>query len=420
MDLENISLGAAKKGLGIMGTGDFTHPKWFQELREKLEGVDDSGLFKLKGSAANVLFMLTAEVSTIASTPKGVKKVHHVVHAPSFDDVEAINERYAKLGNLAADGRPTIGNCTPAEFAEVTFEACGEAAIVPAHAWTPWFSVFGSNSGYDSLEEAYGDQAHKIFAIETGMSSDPAMNWRLSKLDRIALMSNSDAHSSYPWRLGRECNAFELGDPSYKELFEAVRKKDRARFLFTIETSPSYGKYHYDGHRLCNFSCSPSESAKRNKRCPVCGRMLTIGVLNRVEELADRPEGFVPPGAIPFRTLLPLHELLAAVYGTQAFSKRVSEEGDRLFGAFGNEFNVLLNASREDLLKYTDKKIAEVILLNRDGKIKVAPGYDGVYGVPVLEDEYLMFPGKKAKKERPAAPVGEAQEPQKGLGEFLG
>ncbi|MFQ5405889.1 MAG: LAGLIDADG family homing endonuclease [Candidatus Micrarchaeia archaeon] len=254
--------------------------------------------------------------------------------------------------------------------------------------WTPWFGVFGSNSGYDSLSEAYEDQSKNIFAIETGMSSDPAMNWRLSFLDNVSLLSNSDSHSPWPWRLGRECNAFrfEEGKLSFDSLFDAVKKKDK-RFAFTVEVDPSYGKYHVDGHRNCNFSCTPQESKKLSGICPNCKRPLTIGVLNRVEELADRLEGFQPKNAVPFRTLLPLHELIAAVTGSQLYTKKVSGQGQVLFNAFSNELNILLNVSEQDLARIVDEKLARAIMLNRQGNIFVKPGFDGEYGVAQLEVE---------------------------------
>ncbi|MCX6767833.1 MAG: endonuclease Q family protein [Candidatus Micrarchaeota archaeon] len=413
MDLEHVSAGARLKGLGLMGTGDFTHPAWFKELKEKLVEKNDTGLYALREeeNAPNpVLFMLTAEVSTIISTPKGVKKVHHVVHAPSLDAVAQLNDVYAKMGDLSVDGRPTLGRCSPAHFAEATFQACRDAVIVPAHAWTPWFAVFGSMSGYNSLEEAYEDQAPRIFAIETGMSSDPAMNWRISALDRVALLSNSDAHSPHPWRLGRECNVFELKRTSYGELFDAVKKKDPRRFVYTIEVDPGYGKYHFDGHRNCGFSSPPGETRKINGICPVCRRPLTIGVLNRVEQLADRPEGFAPPGATPFKTILPLHELLAAVFGVQLASKKVMEEGEKLTRAFGSELNLLLNVPRDSLSGETDDKIKDVILLNREGKVKVKPGYDGEYGVPEIGGNAVQGREKRASVQAPRG--------QKSLGEF--
>jgi uncharacterized protein (TIGR00375 family) len=251
--------------------------------------------------------------------------------------------------------------------------------------WTPWYGIFGSMSGFDSLEECFGDKTKFIHSIETGMSSDPAMNWRISALDALTLTSNSDAHSHYPWRLGREANVFDLKEVTYSGIIDAIRT--RKNFLFTVETSPSYGKYHYDGHRLCNFSCAPNESKKMSNICPKCGKPLTIGVLNRVEELADRPEGFVPKHAIPFKSLIPLSELIAAVLGSEVFTKKVWEIYNRLIDRFVNEFNVMLDVKKEDLVKTVDEKIANIIIQNREGRLKIEPGYDGVYGKVVTKQE---------------------------------
>lgn len=416
MDLEHITQGARAKGLNIVGTGDFSHPTWFSELKKKLVESDAPGFYELKNAPAGarakekkILFALTNEVSTIISTRKGVKKVHHVIHAPSLEEVEQLNDVYAKLGNLAADGRPTFGKCSPAEIVEKTREAVKNAVLIPAHAYTPWFSVFGDMSGFNSLDEAFEDQAKHIFAIETGMSSDPAMNWRISALDKIALVSNSDSHSYHPWRVGRECNAFEFSEKelSFESVFKSVREKNAAHFKFTVEVDPNYGKYHYDGHRACKFSCPPEETKKLKNVCPVCKRKLTIGVLNRIEALADRPPGFTPKNAIPFKTLLPLHELLAAAFASTLASKRVMEVGDRLIHEFGSEFGVLLNAPREELLKHTQDKIADVIIANREGKLKVKPGFDGEYGVLMLDGE------KTVEKENEKTP-----RKQKTLGDY--
>jgi len=393
MNLEDLARAAKVKGLRILGTGDFSHPSWFSELKTKLAPSDFEGFYALKSEASRssaTLFMITNEVATFYSTPRGVKKVHHVIHAPSIDAAAQINDVYAKLGSLSADGRPMFGSTSPAALVERTLEACREAVLVPAHAWTPWFGVFGSQSGFDSLEEAFEEQARRIFAIETGMSSDPAMNWRLSALDRVALMSNSDSHSPYPWRLGRECNAFEFAENelSYENLFKAVKEKDASRFRFTVEVDPAYGKYHWDGHRACNFSSSPEETKRLRGICPVCRRPLTIGVEYRVEQLADRPAGFKPPGAIPFRTVLPLHELLAAAYGASLASRRVSEVGSRLINECGgSELAALLDASKEKLAKAADDKIVELVLANREGALRIKPGFDGEYGVLQLSEK---------------------------------
>jgi len=297
--------------------------------------------------------------------------------------VEKITNYLKTKGRIDYDGRP-IFNLSCDEFAKAMFEISSEIEIIPAHAWTPWFGIFGSVTGFDSIEEAFKDKANLIHAFETGMSSDPEMNWRLSKLDKYAIVSFSDAHSFWPWRLGREATVFDIKELTYKGIINAIRKKEIA---FTIETSPSYGKYHYDGHRFCQFSCSPEEAEKRNNECPKCHKPLTIGVLHRVNELADREKGFIPRDAKPFRTLLPLHELIGAVLGISITSKKVWQEYNKLIEAFGDEFNVLLNVPFEELKKVTLPKLVHAIKVNREGKIKVKPGYDGEYGKLILESE---------------------------------
>ncbi len=253
--------------------------------------------------------------------------------------------------------------------------------------WTPWFSLFGSKSGFDNIKDCFHDQTKNIFALETGLSSDPKMNWRLSQLDKFSLISNSDCHSPYPWRLGREANVFELGELSYRNLFNAIKNKNPKEFLFTIEVNPNYGKYHFDGHRNCRVFLSPAESKKYKDTCPVCKRQLTIGVLHRVEELADREEGFVPKNSIPFKSLLPLYEIISYVTGTnQLYSKKVIEIQDKLIERFGTELAVLLEAPEEEIKKIIDERIAQAIIKNRFGRIKIQPGYDGVYGTPIFDN----------------------------------
>jgi uncharacterized protein (TIGR00375 family) len=377
LSVEVLASGAKRKGLQLLGTGDFTHPFWLKELKSKLKD-EGEGIF----SHNKTFFILSGEISTIFEN--GQKKVHHVIHAPSFEIVEQISERLKKFGNLSADGRPTL-QVSAAQAVEEIMEVDKNIFIYPSHAWTPWFGVFGSKSGFDSLKDCYQDQMKNIHALETGLSSDPAMNWRLSALDDLALLSSSDAHSANPWRLGREANVFELEKVTYKEIHDAILKKDSKKFLFTIETDPNYGKYHYDGHRNCNVSLSPKDSKKYNGFCPVCKRKLTIGVLNRVESLADREEGFIPKGAIPFKTLLPLYEIISFVLGVNVlYSKKVLEIHDKLIDRFGSEFNVVMNTNEEDLKKVVEPKIAEAIIKVREGKIKYEPGYDGVYGKPIF------------------------------------
>lgn len=381
MDINGLSKGAKIKGLNLLGTGDFTHPKYLLEIKNKLKEISGTGIF----SYDDVYFMLTCEVGTSFIINDKIRRVHHILHAPSFEIVEQLNEALSKFGNLSSDGRPML-NVSAAELVEVLMRISPDIMITSAHAWTPFFSVFGSKSGFNSVEECYQDQTKNIFSLETGLSSTPKMNWRLSSLDKFTLLSNSDSHSINPWRLGREANVFDLKKLTYWEIVDVIKKKDKSKFLFTIETSPEYGKYHLDGHRNCNVSLDPEETRKLNGICPKCKRKLTIGVLHRIEELADRPEGYTPKDAIPFKTLLPLYEIISFVTGTnQLYSKGVIEQQDKLIQRFGNEFDVLLNASEEDLVKVTGEKIADGIIRLREGEIKFVAGYDGVYGRPIFD-----------------------------------
>jgi uncharacterized protein (TIGR00375 family) len=375
MDLENLVQWAKIKGIKVLGTGDFTHPEWFKELKQKLEPAEQ-GLFKIKNSNEETRFVLTAEISCIYSKNNRVRKIHILVLAPSFEAVEKINTNLGWVGNLAADGRPILG-LDAKELAKIVLEASKDCLIVPAHAWTPWFSIFGSKSGFDSIEECFEEYSKYIYSIETGLSSDPAMNWQLSALDRITLISNSDAHS--PQKIGREVNVFDT-ELSYSKILEAIKLKDPQKFLYTIEFYPEEGKYHYDGHRNCEISLSPQESKKYNNICPKCGKPLTIGVLNRVEELADRPEGFKPKGVIPFKSLVPLVEIIAESLSMGVGTKQVDKEYKNLIEKFGNEFKILLEISQKELEAATLPEIAEGIIRVRKGRVKIDPGYDGVFG----------------------------------------
>lgn len=382
MDIAGLSKGAKIKGLNLLGTGDFTHPKYLSEIKSSLKEIPDSGLFSYDG----INFMLTCEVGTTFELNGKVRRVHHILHAPSFGIVEQINERLSKYGNLSSDGRPML-SVSAAELVEILMGVSRDIMITSAHAWTPFFSVFGSKSGFNSVEECYGDQTKHVFSLETGLSSTPDMNWRLSSLDKFTMLSNSDSHSTNPWRLGREANVFDLEKMTYWEIIDAIRKKDKSKFLFTIETSPEYGKYHLDGHRNCGISLEPEETRKVNGNCPKCRRKLTIGVLHRVGELADRPVGYVPKDAVPFKTLLPLYEIISFATGVdKLYSKKVLEEQDKLIMKFGNEFNVLLNASKEDLTKVVDERIADSIMKVRENKVNYIAGYDGVYGRPLFNN----------------------------------
>lgn len=374
MNLETLGKWAEIKGINILGTADFTHPEWFSNIKKELEPAEP-GLFKLKNGGKPVRFILSSEISCIYSKAGKVRKIHIIVLAPSLEVVEKINSKLDKIGNLKADGRPILG-LDALELAKICWQASEDCLVIPAHLWTPWFGIFGSKSGFDSFEECFGDYTKYIHAVETGLSSDPAMNWRLSSLDNIALISNSDAHS--PQKIGREANVFETG-LSYKEITSAIKTKDPKEFLYTIEFFPEEGKYHYDGHRLCQICLSPKESKKYNNTCPVCGRALTIGVMNRVEELANRPEGFRPKNAIPFKSLVPLKEIVAESLGMTSASGRVGREYDNLIKNIGSEFHILLSASQKDLAVFSPE-IAEGIIKAREGKVNIEPGYDGVYG----------------------------------------
>ena len=375
MDLEALDKWAKIKGIKVLGTGDFTHPEWLKNLKEKLRPAEQ-GLFKLKTETDGVRFILTSEISCIYSKLGRVRKIHIIVFAPSFEAVDKINACLNKIGNLKSDGRPILG-LDAEELAKIVLDASKDCLIVPAHIYTPWFSLFGSKSGFNSIEECFGEYSKYIYAIETGLSSDPLMNWQLSMLDKVALISNSDAHS--PQKIGREANVFNA-EISYSAITDAIKSKDPEKFLYTIEFFPEEGKYHFDGHRNCEVSLSPKESKKYNNLCPNCGKPLTIGVLNRVAELADKPEGFKPPNAIPFKSLVPLAEIIAETLGRGVATKEVIKHYQNLIGKLGPEFNILLNASIKDLKSATLPEIAEGIIRVREGKISVEPGYDGVYG----------------------------------------
>ena len=385
MSIPEIARYSKIKGLNLVGTGDFTHPQWLKEIKETLTTEQDTGLFKLTSNMdSSTRFILTTEVCTIFNYKGESKKVHHVLLTPSMETAIQINERLKRFGDLASDGRPILDMTAP-QLVEQVMAVSSENMIFPAHAWTPWFSIFGAFSGFDTVEDCYQDMTKHIHALETGLSSDPAMNWRLSKLDRFALVSNSDCHSFWPWRIGREANVFELEKFTYQEVTGAIKSNDPARFKFTIETDPAYGKYHWTGHRNCKVSLAPQEAIKFNNVCPVCRRKLTKGVEQRVEELADRPINFKREGAPGFLRLLPLSEIIAAVLGTGSPSTQaVWKNYNLLVEKFGDEYTVLIDTPMDALAKVVDAPIAEAIVKVRNGTVKVTPGYDGVYGQIVL------------------------------------
>jgi len=376
-DLDGISQSAIKKGINLVGTGDFTHPLWLAELEGKFE-YKGKGIYTYNG----VDFILTTEISLIYSKAGKVRKIHIVIVLPEIKDVKNLNRELRKYGKLDSDGRPVLGMDTE-KLMKIVFDTQEDAMVIPAHIWTPWFGLFGSQSGFDRIEDCFGVFTDKITALETGLSSDPPMNWMLSSLDKFTLVSNSDAHS--PPNLGREANVFS-GPLNYYEIKNALEKRDKEKFLFTIEFFPEEGKYHFDGHRNCNIVMSPEETKELGNICPVCGRPLTIGVLHRVMDLADRKKGFTLADVVPYKSLVPLPEIIAEVDGKGKSSKLVINEYEKLLSIFGSEFHILLEAPLDEIKKYMNDRVVEGINNVRNGNVIVKPGYDGVYGiVSVLE-----------------------------------
>jgi uncharacterized protein (TIGR00375 family) len=367
------------KGLNLLGTSDFTHPEWIKEIKRNL--VNNEGIYQ---TSSGYNFVLQSEISLIYSQGGKGRRVHLLMLAPNLEVVSQIKDYLLKHGRIDYDGRP-IMKISCMEFVEKLKSISKDIEIIPAHIWTPWFSLFGSKSGVDSVKACFGDQMKHIYAMETGLSSDPPMNWRLSQLDKYTLISNSDSHSFWPWRIGREANVFEMKKLTYKTLLKTIREKKG--FKYTIEVDPNYGKYHVDGHKKCYFCSYPQQTKQLKGICPVCKRPLVIGVLNRVEELADRDSGFKPKDAIPFRSLLPLSELISMNIGKAVSSKKVWELYNKLVISNRSEFNVLLNMSETELKKIVNEKLTNIIIKNRHGNIRVKPGYDGEYGIPEIDEK---------------------------------
>ncbi len=371
MDLDHLIESAKLKGISLLGTGDFTHYLWLEELRSKLKEMGN-GLYLYKG----INFILTTEVSSIYSKNGRTRKIHNMVFSPSLEIVEKIDNTLMGYGNLSADGRPILG-LDAKDLVEILFGISRDIFVVPGHIWTPHFSLFGSNSGFDSIEECFEEYSKDIHCLETGLSSNPAMNWRWSKLDRFSLISNSDSHS--PSKIGREANVFDT-ELSFNSIIDALKKKDKKRFLYTVEFFPEEGKYHYDGHRNCKVRLEPKETKEYKNICPVCKRPLTVGVMNRVESLADREEGFVPKDTPGFKSMVPLEEIIADALGVGKGSLTVEREYNSIVPRVGTEFDILLKIEEERLLKELPERIADGIIRVREGKVKILPGYDGEYG----------------------------------------
>lgn len=394
--LEGLYRWGKMKGINIIGTGDFTHPVWFAEMKEKLVPAE-SGLFRLREDIASSIdktlpesvrnnlmrFILTVEISTIYSKTGKVRKLHNLVIVPSFETAANINSQLERIGNLKADGRPILGMDSK-RLLQITLDTDRRAIFIPAHIWTPWFAMFGSKSGFNSITEAFEELAPEIKAIETGLSSDPFMNWRLNELQNVSIISNSDAHS--PQKLGREATIVRIGNDGntqnllYDSIIDAIRTNDD-RLIGTIEFFPQEGKYHFDGHRACNVKFTPKETKAHSGICPVCHNPLTIGVDYRVTEIADHEEGYKPKNHKVVEYIIPLTEILSEMHGVKSASKKVWIDFERMIAGIGNEFDILRKIPVSEISKQGFPELAKVIDRMRKGDIHIDPGYDGVYGV---------------------------------------
>ena len=386
---ENLDFWARKKGISLIGTGDFTHPAWRAELRERLI-PEGNGLYRLKEeyvkeesrkfSGEGTRFVVSGEISSIYKKNGKTRKVHNVILLPGLEAADAMAQCLEKIGNIHSDGRPILG-LDSHDLLEMMLDVCPEGILIPAHIWTPHFSVLGAKSGFDSVEECFEELTPYVHALETGLSSDPAMNWRISGLDRYQLVSNSDAHS--PSKLGREANLLDI-DCSYEGLYQAIQTGKGLEG--PVEFFPEEGKYHFDGHRKCGVSLSPTEAERLGGICPVCGKKLTMGVDHRVEQLADREEGFVKEDGKKYESLVPLPEVISACMGYSTASKKVQGRFEQMLQKLGTEFDILRNVPAEDIKSCAGERIAEGIENVRTGHVKRIPGYDGEYAKIELFD----------------------------------
>ncbi len=395
LELPKIAEVCSLRGIDIVATGDFTHPKWFQHIKNSLVEIGNSGVYKLNTSATfnsflnkkgnQIRFIIGTELSCIKKHKGKTRRIHVCVFAPNIEVAEKFNQRLEARGfNLRSDGRPILG-LTVKELLKIMLEIDKRMIMIPAHVWTPWFGIFGSKGGYDSLEEAFEELTPNIFAVETGLSSNPKMNWHCSMLDNIALISNSDAHSLE--KIGREANVLQFlneKEITYDNIFNIIKSRDKNKFLYTIEFFPEEGKYHYDGHRDCKFVCSPEETEKLKGLCPVCKKPLVIGVENRIRELSDRTEKEVEKiknNFIPYKSLVPLPEIIADAFGCGVNTKKVITEYNNLLKNLGKEFSILLEKDLLEIKKYSELIIVKAIERVRKGDIFIQPGYDGKFGI---------------------------------------
>ena len=378
MNLENLDIWAAKKGVNLLGTTDFTHPRWRNELKNKLVRDSDTGFYLLKNKSNKTLFIPTTEISSIYKKGDKCRRIHTLFFMPDLESTEKFSKALeTRKCNLKSDGRPIVG-LEAKELAKIALDVNPKTLVIPAHIWTPWFSLYGSNSGFDSLEECFEEMSKHIYAAETGLSASSEMCWRIKELDNITLISNSDSHS-LP-RIARECNIFEFDKISYEKIYQTLKNKDIESFKLKIEFFPEEGRYHYDGHRDCKQVFHPKDSKKHKGICPVCKKSLTIGVLSRVNELANFPEGRKPKKYVPVQHLFQLEEIIAHVLQKGTRTQTVQNQYEKLIAWAGSEFEVLLNKSEKEIATQAEPMIGTAIQKLRDGKIKVTPGYDGEYG----------------------------------------
>ncbi|MBI3957108.1 MAG: DNA helicase UvrD [Candidatus Kerfeldbacteria bacterium] len=391
MTIPTLELWGEKKGVSVVGSGDFTHPAWNAELKNDLE-EEGNGLLRRKGSSSKTRFLLSSEISCIFSRGAAVRRIHLLVLAPSFAVVDTLNARLGLIGNLKADGRPILG-LDVIELVKIVRDVSPDCLVIPAHVWTPWFGMYGSKSGFDSIADCFGDQLDFIPAVETGLSSDPPMNWRFAELDTKAIVSFSDAHSAP--NIGREATVLELGEPSFANIAAAFRvpfptEQNANRIVQTVEFFPEEGMYHWDGHRNCDVRWSPAETKKAKTICPRCGKPVTVGVMHRIDDLAPRPADYRDERRPSVAHLVPLAEIIGSALGIGKLSKTVAREYDALLKMFGNEMEILLNLPLGEFSRAAHPKTAEGLRRVRDGKLTILPGYDGVYGtVKVFSDEEL-------------------------------
>lgn len=389
MNLATLEEWGLKKGIEIIGAADFTHPEWYKEIKAELEEAEP-GLYKRKSSDSPIRFVLTSEISCVYTRNGSGRRVHLVLVAPSFVVVEKITAELAKRGNIKADGRPIIG-MDVRDLVKIAIDADARTLVIPAHVWTPWFGMYGSKSGFDSIADCFGEMLEYVPAIETGLSSDPEMNWKMSELDTKCIVSFSDAHSAA--NIGREATIVDLEEKSFSALSKAFHvpfptESDKNKIVMTVEFFPEEGMYHWDGHREHNIRWSPEETKLHDSICPVCNRAVTVGVMNRVERIADRPTGYTDKRRPPFRRMVPLAEIIGEALGIGKLSKTVTKEYEALLQQAGSEFSILLDTPLEQLAQLTSERIVEGIRRVRNGELEITPGYDGVYGtVHVFTDD---------------------------------